>query len=271
MLKRIPLRLRLTLLSILLLAACCVGLTIVLNLSAYHMADAIEAIPMMPSIPLTPSIKPPPAAETSASHLSEKSQRARSTFSYQSILYMLFVVAIGGGLTYNLSGKALQPLRELSHQMHHRTVHNLSQALPVPKSHDEIADLTRAFNEMSRKLGDVFAMQKRFSQSAAHELRTPLAVLQTKVEVFAKKKEHTAVEYDQLLSVITTHTHRLTNLVKDLLDLTNMDALACDETIALKALLAEVTAALSEPAKEKNVSLTLVGEEQMIRGNRTLL
>lgn len=101
---------------------------------------------------------------------------------------MMMLLVIGGLLTYYISGKALKPLHILSRQMKNCTVYNLSEDLKVPESQDEIAELTRSFNEMSNKLNDAFAMQKRFSQSAAHELRTPLTVLKTKVDVFKKKK-----------------------------------------------------------------------------------
>lgn len=274
MLKKMPIRLRLTVLSILLLTTCCVGLTVILNLSANHMADVIESIPIMPATQVTPNAEP--TEQTLALGVTELNppdgtQMARDNFLHQSILYMLLVVALGGGLTYYISGKALKPLQELSSQMKNRTVHNLSEDLPIPEGHDEIADLTYSFNEMSGKLNEAFAMQKRFSQSAAHELRTPLTVLKTKVDVFKKKKEHTPEEYDKVLSIIATHTNRLSDLVKNLLNLTNMDALPCNEAIKLKKMLADVSEELSDLTKDKNVTVTLCGEEQTVFGNHSLL
>ncbi|HAB60833.1 MAG TPA: two-component sensor histidine kinase [Lachnospiraceae bacterium] len=272
-LKKISIRVRLTVLSILTLIVCCVGLTIILNISANRMADVIEATPIIPALEInkeSTAQTPPPISMIPLSP-SKESQIARTNFLYQSILYMLLVVATGGGITYFVSGKALVPLRELSNQMKNRTIHNLSEDLPVPVSNDEIADLTGSFNQMSNKLDEAFAMQKRFSQSAAHELRTPLTVLKTKVDVFNKKKEHTADEYDKLLSVITTHTDRLAELVMDLLDLTNMDALDCNEQIELKALLSDITQELAPLAWEKNIVVTVEGTEKDVPGNKSLL
>lgn len=271
MMKKLSIRLRLTMLSILLLTTCCVGLTIILNLSAYHMADVIEAAPTIPSTQINPQVGLPSEFEIEQINLSERSQMARDMFLHQSIIYMTLVVAVGGSLTYYLSGKALKPLQELSSQMKNRTVHNLSEDLPMPQSSDEIADLTYSFNEMSSKLDEAFAMQKRFSQSAAHELRTPLTVLKTKVEVFKKKKEHTSEEYDKLLSVILTQTNRLAGVVKDLLDLTHMDVLACNEKVELKSILTDVVEELSCLAKEKNIVLTIRGNEQSVSGSPSLL
>ena len=274
MLKKLSIRLRLTVLSILLLTACCTGLTIILNISANRMADVIEAIPLTPANEATSDAIPlqqSPASDMSAIIPSGDSNTARTQFLYQSIFYMILIVVVGGGLTYYISGKALKPLLELGGQMKNRTVHNLSETLPVPENHDEVADLTRSFNEMSRTLEEAFAMQKRFSQSAAHELRTPLTVLKTKVDVFKKKSEHTAEEYDKLLSVITEQTNRLSDLVKDLLNLTNMDALECSERIKLKSMLTDVVDDLFCLITDKNITVSISGADQVVLGNRSLL
>lgn len=184
---------------------------------------------------------------------------------------MVAVVLVGGGLTYYISGKALQPLYDFNCQIKKRTEHNLSEQLPIPESHDEIAYLTYSFNEMSSKLNEAFAAQKRFAQSAAHELRTPLAVLKTKIDVFGKKPVHTAEEYDKLLSTITRHTDRLSDLVKDLLELTNIDALDCNEKIKMKIMLTDISKELCNLTKDKNITITICGEEQTIYGNKSLL
>lgn len=275
MLKKISLRVRLTVLSIILLTLCCIGLTAVLNLSANRMANMIEATPITPSFEIG-SDKALITAKSfaigmSPVHLSDTSKSARQLFLYQSIASVIIIAVAGGGLTYIITGKALQPLQELSSQMKNRTVHNLSEKLPLPESHDEIADLTIAFNDMSGKLDEAFITQKRFSQSAAHELRTPLTVLKTKVDVFKKKSSHTAEEYDKLLYVITRQTNRLSDLVKDLLDLTNMDALDCEENIEIKSMLIDVSEELSCLAKDKNISVAVIGSSQTILGNQNLL
>ena len=274
MIRKISIRLRLTIINVLLLTCCCIGLTFILNISANQMADIIEATPLTPAQTMDSATSQPAQNDFESMPPSigtEASQSARSTFLQNSIFYMIFVVIIGGLLTYCLSGIALKPLHELSKQMKNITVHNLSENLPVPNSHDEVADLTCTFNEMSSKLDDAFSMQKRFSQSAAHELRTPLTVLKTKVDVFNKKNVHTAQEYDALLCVIAKHTNRLSDLVKNLLDLTNMDAIAHSERIALKPLLTDIADELSMLAHEKHISIAIQGGEQTVQGNQTLL
>lgn len=275
MMKKMSIRLRLTILSIFLLIFCCIGLTVILNYSANRMADVIEAVPVTPAVEfgakITPSMQVTTAIDMETLMPSETSQAARNRFLYQSFAYAGMIIVLGGVLTYYVSGKALRPLQELSAQMKNRTVHNLSQELPLPQSKDEIADLTRSFNEMSGKLDEAFAMQKRFAQSAAHELRTPLAVIKTKVDVFEKKQIHTPEEYHKLVTVITTYINRLSDLVKDLLNLSNMDALDCDEQIELKKMLFDVVHELSSLAAEKKLAITMEGIEKEIVGNKSLL
>lgn len=274
MLKKVPIRLRLTILSMLLLTICCVILTLTLNFSANQMANTIEATPILPATKVgedgLPVVFSSATVKTAPAQVAN-SQQARIQFLYQSIAYMVAVVLVGGGLTYYISGKALQPLYEFNCQMKNRTEHNLSERLPIPESHDEIADLTYSFNEMSCKLDEAFEAQKRFAQSAAHELRTPLTVLKTKVDVFGKKPIHTAEEYDKLLSVITKHTNRLSDLVKDLLELTNMDALDCSDRIAVKNMLSDISKELSNFTRAKSIVITICGEEQTVCGNKNLL
>ncbi|MEG1604771.1 MAG: HAMP domain-containing sensor histidine kinase [Clostridia bacterium] len=281
MLKKMPIKLRLTVLSMLLLTLCCVGLTTILNLSANRMANTIEATLMTPARTIGREAPPRAGAEQAVSERAvsgqaalvslDQAQVARVAFLNESIAAMILFVVLGGGLTYFISGRALRPLKDLSGQMKNRTVHNLSEKLPVPESRDEIAELTCAFNEMSAKLEAAFAMQKRFSQSAAHELRTPLTVIKTKVEVFGKRQAPTPAEYGHLLSTILPHIDRLAELIKDLLNLTNMDAINCDEPINLMALLGDVAAELSGLAQEKGIRVTVAGETLDIQGNASLL
>lgn len=271
MLNKIPLRLRLTLLCSLLIAVCCIGLTIILNFSANRMANVIEAAPLTPAKSVGGVIDIENAVQMAPILPSETSSAARKSFLQESILYMIILVVIGAVLTYYLSGKALKPLHELSNQMKNLTVHNLSENLEIPKAKDEIADLTYSFNEMSNKLDEAFSMQKRFSESAAHELRTPLSVLKTKVDVFKKKKDHTKEEYESLLNVISTHTNRLSELVTDILNFTNMDVMEYNHKVEINGLLEDIVDELSISAKERHITVSLKGMEQIVIGNTNLL
>ncbi|WP_312880337.1 sensor histidine kinase [Paenibacillus phytorum] len=275
MLKKMPIRLRLTVMTVALLTVCCVGLTFILNLSADTMATRIDATLIVPAKQIGEDgrgVGNPQLPSSSMITLpAGDSQQARMDFRMKSIIYMIFVIVGGGFLTYYMSGKALKPLNTLNGQLKNISVHNLSETLSVPPTKDEIAELTVTFNEMTDKLDSAFMMQGRFSASAAHELRTPLAVLQTKVDVFKKKKEHTNQEYDALISVIEKQTHRLRGLVGNLLDMTNMDDNGEQSSICLKDVFEDITSELSHIAKDKKVALILDCDNSIVTGNTDLL
>ena len=270
--KKLSLQMRLTIMSILLLSICCVGLTVILNFYANNMADVIEATAVLPAVEVG-SEEAYSAWTASSAEMSPsvESQQARMEFLQTSIVYMLLVIAAGGGLTWFMVGSALKPLKALSSRMKSCTANNLSQQIPVPQSHDEVAELTEAFNQMSSKLDHAFAMQRRFAQSAAHELRTPLTVLRTKVDVFRKRTDHSQQEYDKLIEGVVGQTKRLSDLVQELLDLTNLDGVTEQERIPLYELLKQVTKDLSPLAEEKTVRLVFKGSEEYTVGNRLLL
>lgn len=276
MLKKMPIRLRLTVMTVALLTVCCVGLTLILNYSAIKMATKIDASAVLPAQEVGEEgwiHESTPAASSSMTPFvsSDVSQKAKIDFRIESIIYMLLVIISGGFSTYYLSGKALKPLDTLNDQVKNINVHNLSETLSVPPTNDEIAELTGTFNEMTDKLNDSFMMQQRFSVSAAHELRTPLAVLQTKVDVFKKKKTHTTEEYDALIYVIEKQTKRLRGLVSSLLDMTNLDDKREQSSICLKDFFEDIISELSLITKDKNVTMTLDCDNSVVFGNTDLL
>lgn len=182
MIKKLSLRWRLTLIISVLLAVCCIGLTFILNFSANRMAETIEATQMTPAktvgeeetiveegIVGAEGINGYPPLD-----MNQDVNYAEVNFRMESILYAMIIILAGGGLTYYLSGKALKPLKHLNEQVKSINAHNLSRALDVPPTKDEIAELTGSFNNMTDQLNAAFEMQQRFSASAAHELRTPL-------------------------------------------------------------------------------------------------
>nr|WP_211750131.1 HAMP domain-containing sensor histidine kinase [Paenibacillus sp. Marseille-Q4541] len=276
MLKKMPIRLRLTVMTVALLTICCVGLTLILNISADRMATRISASLVLPAQEVgedgsVDESFQPPAIGMAPTTPSADSEQARVDFKMDSIMYMLLVVILGGFLTYYIAGKALKPLDTLNGQVKNINVHNLSETLSVPPTKDEIAELTVTFNEMTDKLDHVFMMQGRFSANAAHELRTPLAVLQTKVDVFKKKTDHTKEEYDALIHVIEKQTHRLRGLVGNLLDMTNMDDIGEQSSIYVKDIFEDIISELSHIAKDNQVTLSLDCDHSVIFGNTDLL
>lgn len=265
--KSLSLRLRVTLVCGLLLVSCCLLLTISHNYYAYEMADAIEAIPLQPAQAVETTERTPmevwPVAQSTLP--------AREIFRFQSFIAMGVIVAVGCLMVYWLTGKALSPLHHLDEQIRNRTVADLSRRLPVPTSGDEVAGLTISFNQMSQNLSEAFERQKRFSQCAAHELRTPLTVLKTRMALFRKKGLCSTPETEQLLCVLEEQTQRLSELVNDLLALSNMDGLECSETIDVPRLLSDTAEDLMDLAQQREIVIRLHTEPGTVLGNRTLL
>ena len=164
------------------------------------------------------------------------------------------------------------PIRELAECMKHTTSNTLSHKVDTVGYHDEITDLINSFNSMTGQLEESFSMQKRFSAHAAHELRTPLAVIQTKLEVFFMK-ERSEPEYKALLDVINTQVLRLSSLVKSLLELTEVNQMSLQDTISLPQLLADVASDMEPVAQKRHITITLhsIDTNSLIMGNYTLL
>ena len=268
MIKKISLRWRLTILTSLLIAVCCIGLSVVLNISAYRMADSIDAVPIQPAqttdeitdfSPMTPSAS------------TESIKQAKNNYLTESVIYTVFAVLLGGILTYFISGKALNPVRALNEQVKNINTHNLDESLPVPPTNDELAELTSSFNDMTDKLAQAFAMQKRFSADAAHELRTPLTVLQTKLDVFQKKEQHSPEEYVDLTSALQKQIKRMRSLVTELLEIANMEHELQKQEVPLDLLLDDVVRDLIPVAKEKRITLNFEKGDLSVSGDYDLL
>lgn len=271
MIKKISLRWRLTLFTSILIAVCCIGLSIVLNASAYRMADTIDASEIRPAYSVgTPTdmvpLAPFPSAEAAQTVL-----QAKHGYLMESLVYTVIAVLAGGILTYYISGKALEPIRTLNEQVKNINSHNLSESLDIPPSKDELAELTASFNEMTDKLARSFAAQKRFSADAAHELRTPLAVLQTKLDVFCKRKQHSQEEYEALTAAFQKQIKRLRSLVTELLEIADMEHELQRKEVSLEMLMEDVVNELTPLAEEKNIALKLNHSDLYVSGDYALL
>lgn len=269
MFNKIPLRIRLTISTVTLLTICCVGLTLILNISANRMATRIDAVALTPAMSTRNTIMPAAPVESQAISTLATTE-AKDNFRLESLVYLTLIIVSGGILTYYFSGKALKPLDELTSQVKKMHVHNLSETLPVPETQDEVAELTLQFNQMTDKLNQTFLAQQQFASSAAHELKTPLAVLQTKIDVFHKKEARTVDEYKELVNVIEKQTSRLRSLVASLLSMTNMEDIVEKEEVPLSLLLEEIFNELTPLMREKNLTFELLCNTTTLLGNSDL-
>lgn len=263
------LRLRVTLACTALLALCCILITLTNNLSAAQMADSIQAIPVLPA----QSIGSEHSLETPMSDLtaSTATRHARNVFHTQSLLAMAAILTIGSLLIYYLVGRSLSPLDDLTRQIRSRTAEDLAQPLAVPRCDGEVRELTDAFNQMSQRLDQAFIMQKNFSHNAAHEFRTPLTILKTRLSLFRKKYGRQTPEVEELLQITEGEVDRLSGIVGSLLQLTNLAQNTRWESIRSEALLNTITEELSPLAAQRRISLQTPRESHLLYGDRELL
>lgn len=273
--KRLSLRVRYTLITSLFLLISCTVLTLCSNISANNiMVDAYE---------LYPSIKAGQSA-VEEEHLSElsgpmievyepavvTSKASYQLFRKESIIATILIVLIGSAATYFASGYVLKPITTLSQEIKKRNVSNFSEALPVPSSSDEIQELTVSFNQLLSEVQHSFQLQKQFSADAAHELRTPLAVMQTKLDVFAMSGDGSDKE-QTFVKTLQIQLERLTELIENLLWFSRDLPLEQVEPVPLLPLLQDVADELSDVARQKGIQIELHGADCTVKGQDSLL
>ena len=250
------LQLKLTLLLSLLMIVSCVLMYFFISHSAVSGMDGlqnymIKVDPQDGDSPITFNVDP----KALFPQFEQEIQETKEAFLLRSVIATTIIILLSSVCTYFLTKKTLTPLQKLTNEVSQIQAQNLSTQLAVPNSKDEIAQLTSSFNEMLARLDNAFSTQKQFSANAAHELRTPLAVLQTNLEVFEKKQEPEIVEYRQLFTMIKEQTARLSQLVGTLLDMTNLKSVPRTDQVMLEELVDEVFCDLDPVAEKAGISI----------------
>ena len=250
------LQLKLTLLLSLLMIISCVLMYFFISHSAVSGMDGlqnymIKVDPQDGDSPITFNVDP----KALFPQFEQEIQETKEAFLLRSVIATTIIILLSSVCTYFLTKKTLTPLQKLTSEVSQIQAQNLSTQLAVPDSKDEIAQLTSSFNEMLTRLDNAFSTQKQFSANAAHELRTPLAVLQTNLEVFEKKQEPEMIEYRRLFTMIKEQTARLSQLVGTLLDMTNLKSVPRTDQVTLEELVDEVFCDLDPVAEEAGISI----------------
>lgn len=250
------LQLKLTLLLSLLMIVSCILMYFFISRSAVSGMDGlqnymIKVDPQDGDSPITFNVDP----KALFPQFEQEIQETKESFLLRSVIATTIIILLSSVCTYFLTKKTLTPLQKLTSEVSQIQAQNLSTQLAVPNSKDEIAQLTSSFNEMLTRLDNAFSTQKQFSANAAHELRTPLAVLQTNLEVFEKKQEPEMVEYQQLFTMIKEQTARLSQLVGTLLDMTNLKSVPRTDQVSLEELVDEVFCDLDPVAEKAGISI----------------
>ena len=247
-------RAQLTLLMVALLGCCCVILTWLVYRSTAQLLEVAAANSLR---------------QGGLSIVLDVAGIERSILS-DALVILVFVIIAGSCAAYLLAGHYTKPIKQLSSHMRELAPDSLSRPIEVESGGEEIQELVKSFNQMTGQLSEAFAMQSRFSVSAAHELRTPLAVLRTRLDVF-KKKEREQKEYDELVQTMETYVDRLSSLISNLLELTETGELPEVEDVSLDSVIKTVVKDLEPVAHEHEVKIHTDIEPLTVRGNGSLL
>lgn len=247
MLRKIPLRIRFTLVASLFLLISCVTLMLLSNVSAAHLMNATAVLPSMEK-DATPIFSLEPAEPAVKPYY--------RVFKQKTAIATVFIVLIGSVATYFASGYVLKPIRHLSNEVQRRNINNLGEPIALPQTADEIRQLTLSFNQMMADLQKSFLLQKEFSANAAHELRTPLTIMRAKLDVFAMS-ESKNLETQEMVAAISLQLERLSELIEDLLWFSKDLPLEKTSPVPLYPLLCDVADELSGMAEKKEIKIQI--------------
>ena len=196
----------------------------------------------------------------------------KADYKKRSLLISAFMALLGGVVTYFISGRALKPLYEFSDKIEEVQAQNLSDSRIEENKVKELNQLSISYNKMLERLSEAFEVQRQFTANAAHELRTPLAVMQVQLDLYNSTKHPENDECaKQTIKMVTEQNERLSKMVKTLLDMSELQTVARDEKIEVDALVEEVLADLEPLAQEKDINLVEKCDEMTMMGSDILI
>ena len=192
-----------------------------------------------------------------ANDFSIQAYNNKEDYKKNSLLISAILALIGGVVTYFISGHALGPIREFSDKIEEVQAQNLAASRIEENKVKELNQLSVSYNKMLERLSDAFEIQRQFTANAAHELRTPLSLMQVQLDLYNSTR-HPDNDADtlQTIKMVTEQNGRLSKMVKTLLDMSELQTVGRDDEIMVDALVDEVLADLDPLAQEKNIKLT---------------
>ena len=273
--KKLSLQWRLTIITTLFIALICGCLTMFIYQNGiYYMDDlqnTVEGSTDKNSNNLYISI-PDDVWDDFADNFSIQVNNNKTDYRNKSLLISSILSLLGGVITYFISGRALKPLSDFSNKIEEVQAQNLSDSRIEENKVKELNQLSVSYNKMLDRLSAAFEVQRQFTANAAHELRTPLALMQVQLDAY-NLTEHpdNDASATQTIQMVTEQNERLTKMVKTLLDMSELQTIARDETIDLDALIEEVLVDLEPLAQEKNITLTNQCNEVKLLGSDILI
>ena len=207
-----------------------------------------------------------------ANDFSIQAYNNKEDYKKNSLLISAILAFIGGVVTYFISGHALRPIREFSDKIEEVQAQNLAASRIEENKVKELNQLSVSYNKMLERLSDAFEIQRQFTANAAHELRTPLSLMQVQLDLYNSTR-HPDNDADtlQTIKMVTEQNGRLSKMVKTLLDMSELQTVGRDDEIMVDALVDEVLADLDPLAQEKNIKLTGKCKNMTMAGSDILI
>ena len=263
--KHLSLQWRITLMTVLLIGVICVAMNLLLCSSGvYYMdtiADTLQGGTVIMNGEGAESFDPQLIAPDE--DLTIVVNGAQGRFRTTNWYITAVVTVLSGILAYYVSGRALKPLRSFASQVEKVQLNNLADMRINENVLPEFRQLSRSFNQMLERLNNAFAAQRQFTGNAAHELRTPLALMQARLELFSAEHPDMLPETAEFLSLLREQTERLTQMTKTLLEMSNLQQVARNEQIQLAPMVEEIFTDLAPLAEKSSVTLTAEGDGVM--------
>ena len=276
--KRMSLQWRLTCITTLCIAIICGCLTMFVYKNGVHYIDSLQdAVESQgdekgnKSDEIYISI-PDDKWDEFADEFSIQVYNNKADYKRNSLIITVLLALLGGVVTYFISGHALRPIREFSDKIEEVQAQNLSDSRIEENNVKELNQLGISYNKMLERLSEAFEIQRQFTANAAHELRTPLALMQVQLDLY-NSASHLGNDADtlQTIKMVTEQNDKLNRMVKTLLDMSELQTVGRDDKIILDAIVEEVLADLEPLAVEKNIKLIGKCEDATMIGSDILI
>ena len=276
--KRMSLQWRLTCITTLCIAIICGCLTMFVYKNGVHYIDSLQdAVESQgdekgnKSDEIYISI-PDDKWDEFADEFSVQVYNNKADYKRNSLIITVLLALLGGVVTYFISGHALRPIREFSDKIEKVQAQNLSDSRIEENNVKELNQLGISYNKMLERLSEAFEIQRQFTANAAHELRTPLALMQVQLDLY-NSASHPGNDADtlQTIKMVTEQNDKLNRMVKTLLDMSELQTVGRDDKIILDAIVEEVLADLEPLAVEKNIKLIGKCEDATMIGSDILI
>ena len=276
--KRMSLQWRLTCITTLCIAIICGCLTMFVYKNGVHYIDSLQdAVESQgdekgnKSDEIYISI-PDDKWDEFADEFSVQVYNNKTNYKRNSLIITVLLALLGGVVTYFISGHALRPIKEFSDKIEEVQAQNLSDSRIEENNVKELNKLGISYNNMLERLSDAFEIQRQFTANAAHELRTPLALMQVQLDLY-NSATHPGNDADtlQTIKMVTEQNDKLNRMVKTLLDMSELQSVGRDDKIILDAIVEEVLADLEPLAVEKNIKLIGKCEDATMIGSDILI